>query len=111
MLCSATSNSSSYYSFYGLVQNETLLELLPAVPPENVWLRLGHCGNPLVVLPADTDCQCFRQQLRDDANALPDTLYAIDWPGMSIGNRKRIRVLMAGRYRLVAVVCSAGQNH
>lgn len=67
----------------------------------------GYDSNIFVILLSSSlqilIVSAFGQQLQDEAHAFRNTLYTIDWPGMSIENRKRIRLLMTGSYRVVTV--------
>lgn len=73
----------------------------------------GYDSNIFVILLSSSlqilIVSAFGQQLQDEATAFRNTLYTIDWPSMSIENRKRIRLLMTGSYRVVTV--RAGETY
>ena len=103
--CRATEKFRRYYSVYGLVQlgtnlfmNCSLLYILQTDGYDsNIFVILLSSSLQILIVSA------FGQQLQDEAKAFRNSLYATDWPRMSIDNRKRIRLLMSGSYRVVTV--------
>lgn len=67
----------------------------------------GYDSNIFVILLSSSlqilIVSAFGQQLQNEANVFRGTLYSVDWPNMSIDNRKRILLLMSGSYRGVTV--------
>lgn len=67
----------------------------------------GYDSNIFVILLSSSlqilIVSAFGQQLQNEANAYRNTLYSVNWPAMSIDNRNRICLLLAGSFRVVTV--------
>lgn len=104
-LSRACADFRRYYSVYGLIQLGTNLFMNCSLL---FILQMNGYDSNIVVILLSSSLQilivsAFGQQLQTEASAFRDALYAIDWPNMSIDNRKRIRLLMSGSYHVVTV--------
>lgn len=108
---SATALFRSYYSFYGLVQlgtcvlvNCLILHILKTIGYDFRSVSVIVCSSFQVLMTS-----VFGQLLQDESSAFGDALYGTNWLDMSLGNKKRVLMLMTGSRRVVHI--RAGGTH
>lgn len=101
----------SYYFLYGLVQlgtcvlvNCSILHILKTIGYDFRSVSVIVCSSFQVLM-----ISAFGQLLQDEARAFGDALYGTNWLDMSLGNKKRVLMLMTGSSRVVHI--RAGGTH